>query len=85
MQAYHIIRTLLIQNNKIPKDRICFKDQKTAFNITLDDNQRKTICKLIFNDKIKKIVIDNKEYLLEDLDSIMKLKKELNDHTISLV
>ena len=85
MQAYHIIRTLLIQNNKIPKDRINFKDQRTSFNIVLDDNQRKTICKLIFTDKLKKLVIDNKEYILDDLDSILKLKKELNDQTISLL
>jgi hypothetical protein len=85
LQGYHMIRTILIQNNKIPKERICYKDQRGSFNILLDDNQRKIICKLIFSDNLKKIIIENNEYLLENIDALLKHKKELTDRTLALI
>lgn len=33
IQAYHTIRTLLIQNKKIPKERVSYRDFKGFFNI----------------------------------------------------
>lgn len=85
MQAYHTIRTLLIQNKKIPNDRITFRDQKGTFNIMVDDNQRKTICQLKFTDSIKKIIIGMNDYPLDSIDDILKFKNELNDRTLSLL
>ena len=85
IQGYHTIRTLLIQNKRIPNDRIEFEDQKTAFNITIDGNRKKIICQLKFTDSSKKILIDNKEYLLENIDEIIKYKNELIDRTLSLI
>lgn len=85
IQAYHTIRTLLIQNKKIPNDRITYRDQKGAFNIMVDDNQKKTICQLKFSDSSKKIVIGMNDYPLESIDDILKFKNELNDRTLSLL
>lgn len=85
IQAYHTIRTLLIQNKKIPKERIGFKDFKGFFNISIDESSKKVICKLMFNNSILKIAIDNNEYILEHIDDIMKYKNELTNRTILLL
>ena len=85
IQAYHTIRTLLIQNKKIPNDRISYRDQKGTFNVMVDDNQRKIICQLKFTDSSKKISIGMNDYPLESIDDILKFKSELNDRTVSLL
>ena len=85
IQAYHTIRTLLIQNKKIPKERIGFKDFKGFFNISIDESSKKVICKLMFNNSILKMAIDNNEYILEHIDDIMKYKNELTNRTILLL
>jgi predicted type IV restriction endonuclease len=85
IQAYHVIRTLLIQNKKIPKERISFRDFKGFFNICIDDSSKKVICKLIVNDTKMKIFIDNNEYTLEHIDDLLKYKNELTNRTISLI
>jgi hypothetical protein len=85
LQAYHTIRTLLIQNKKIPNDRITYRDQKGTFNILVDDNQRKTICQLKFTDSSKKLIVGMNEYPLENIDDILKFKIELNERTLQLI
>ncbi len=85
IQAYHVIRTLLIQNKKIPKDRIGFKDFKSFFNITVDDSTKKVICKLVFSDSKMKITIENNEYILDNIDDLMKYKNELTNRALALV
>ena len=85
IQAYHTIRTLLIQNKKIPNDRISYRDQKGTFNVMVDDNQRKIICQLKFTDSSKKILIGMNDYPLESIDDILKFKSELNDRAVSLL
>ncbi len=85
IQAYHVIRTLLIQNKKIPKDRIGFKDFKGFFNISVDDSVKKVICKLVFNESKLKITIENNEYILEHIDDLMKYKNELTNRTLALI
>jgi hypothetical protein len=85
IQAYHTIRTLLIQNKKIPNDRITYRDMKGTFNIMVDENQKKTICQLKFTDSNKKIIIGMNDYPLENIDDILKFKNELLDRTLSLL
>ncbi len=85
IQAYHTIRTILIQNKKIPKERIGFKDFKGFFNIQIDDSSKKVICKLMFNNSSMKIAIDSNEYILEHIDDILKYKNELTNRTILLL
>lgn len=85
IQAYHIIRTLLIQNKKIPNERISYKDFKSFFNISIDDSSKKVICKLGFNSGKMKISIENNEYILEHIDDLVKYKNELTNRTLALV
>ncbi|KAF2331086.1 type I restriction enzyme HsdR N-terminal domain-containing protein [Flavobacterium ginsenosidimutans] len=85
IQAYHTIRTLLIQNKKIPSQRIFFKDFKSFFNISIDDHPKKVICKLVFTDAKLKIAIENNEYLLSNVDDVLKYKNELINRTLLLL
>lgn len=85
IQAYHIIRTILIQNKKIPKERIGYRDFKSFFNICIDDSSKKVICKLVFTDKLMKINIENNEYILDHIDDLLKYKNELSNRTIALI
>jgi hypothetical protein len=85
IQAYHTIRTLLIQNKKIPNERITYRDQKGTFNIMVDENQKKTICQLKFTDSSKKIIIGIKDYPLESIDDILKFKNELTIQALSFL
>lgn len=85
IQAYHTIRTLLIQNKKIPSQRIFFKDFKSFFNISVDDNLKKVICKLVFTDAKLKIIIENNEYILSNVDDVLKYKNELINRTLLLL
>jgi hypothetical protein len=85
IQAYHIIRTLLIQNKKIPNERISYKDFKSFFNISIDENSKKVICKLVFNGAKMKIFIGDNEYNLEHIDDLLKYKNELTNRTLLLL
>jgi hypothetical protein len=85
IQAYHIIRTLLIQNKKIPGDRINYRDFKSFFNISVDDSSKKVICKLVFNANKMKMFIGDNEYNLEHIDDIFKHKNELTNRTFTLI
>lgn len=85
LQAYHTIRTLLIQNKKIPNLRIGYKDQKGAFNVLVDDNQKKIVCQLKFTDSMKKIYIGNNEYPINHIDELLNFKNELIERTISFI
>ncbi|WP_415712650.1 hypothetical protein, partial [Flavobacterium antarcticum] len=85
IQAYHTIRTMLIQNKRIPKERISYKDFKNFFNISIDNSTKKVICKLVFNDTKMKLIIDNNEYILEHIDDVIKYKNELINRTLVLI
>jgi hypothetical protein len=85
IQAYHTIRTLLIQNKKIPRERLGFKDYKGFFTIGVDDNSKKVICKLMFNGAVLKIAISDKEYTLDHVDDLLKYKNELTNRTMQLL
>lgn len=87
LQGLTIVKTLLY--GEIEMSRITFKDTSNYFNVLLDGNIRKWICRLYFNTDNKYIAfpeIDsegnktNKEYkiyLEEGLDSIFALKSKL--------
>lgn len=47
LQGYRIIQAILVQY--IDLERITYRDAKTYFGVLLDDNNRKTICRLWFN------------------------------------
>lgn len=70
MEAFLIVKTILRQ--QIPATRIAYRDAQSYFAILLDDNNRKTICRLYLN--------GNKKYIgLFD-----EQKKEIKTEILSL-
>jgi len=47
LEAYHIVKSIVRQ--AVSADRIVYRDTKSYMGILLDDNNRKTICRLWFN------------------------------------
>ena len=67
LEGFLIIKSLLRQ--KIDVSRVAYRDAQTYFAILLDDNNRKTICRLYFN--------GNKKYLMYFNDNKKEVKKEI--------
>jgi predicted type IV restriction endonuclease len=59
MEGFMIIKAILRQ--KINANRITFRDAQSYFAILLDDNNRKTICRLYFNATRKQFVTLNEQ------------------------
>ena len=53
LEGFMIVKTILRQ--AIPVSRIVYRDAQSYFAILLDDNNRKTICRLYFNSARKYI------------------------------
>lgn len=70
MEAFLIVKTILRQ--KIKPNRIVFRDAQSYFAILLDDNNRKTICRLYLN--------GNKKYFV----TIDEQKKEVKNEITSI-
>lgn len=67
LEGFLIIKSILRQ--KIDVSRVAYRDAQTYFAILLDDNNRKTICRLYFN--------GNKKYLMYFDDNKKEVKKEI--------
>ena len=75
LEGFMIVKTILRQ--KIPLKRIAYRDAQSYFAILLDDNNRKTICRLYLDGSKKYLVTldaDRKEvkHELSSLDDIFK-------------
>jgi len=70
IEGYHIVKSLLRET--VDPSRIHFRDAKTYFNILLDDNNRKPICRLYFNSSQKQIATfgDNREEVKSPIESL---------------
>lgn len=68
MEGYLIVKTILRQ--KINADRIYYRDAQSYFAILLDDNNRKTICRLYLN--------GSKKYLATLDEQRKEVKQELS-------
>lgn len=80
LEGFMIVKTILRQ--KIKVNRITYRDAKSYFAILLDDNNRKTICRLYFNSPKKQFVIldeQKKEVKTEitSLDDIFNFSETL--------
>ena len=80
LEAFYIVKGIL--REKIDGTRVCFRDAQSYFAILLDDNNRKTICRLYLNSGKKQIgILDEakKEIKqeLNTLDDIYKYKQLL--------
>lgn len=84
IKAYNVIKTILAMSSKIKSpqlERISYRDLRTMFIITVDNNQNKQICSIVFKENSKVIEINKVTYKLEDvsISSITRLKKELTE------
>ena len=80
LEGYFIVKTIL--KNLIDAKRIVYRDTLSYFNVLLDDNNRKTICRLHFNASQKYIGLigeDKKEVRnpVECLDDIYKYQEQI--------
>lgn len=81
LEGYLIVKTILRQ--KINATRIVHRDAQSYFAILLDDNNRKTICRLYLNGNKKFIstIVDKKEVKVEiaTIDDIFSHSEKLFD------
>ena len=80
LEGFMIVKTILRQ--KISATRVSYRDAQSYFAILLDDNNRKTICRLYLNGSKKYFVIldDQKKevkYEIISLDDIFKYSETL--------
>ncbi len=80
MEGYFIIKSILAET--IELKRIAIRDTKSYLGILLDDNNRKWICRLLFNTKQKYIEVrvsdkESNKYPIEDLNDIFQHKDEI--------
>lgn len=80
LDAFYIIRGILC--SVVKSNRICYRDAQSYFAILLDDNNRKSICRLYLTDKRKQIGVfdaDRKEvkHDLQFLEDIYLYKDAL--------
>lgn len=81
IEAYHIIKSILRQ--VVSPDRVVMRDAESYCPIFLDNNNRKCICQLRFNNLANKklrLFDENKnkiEYTIGDLNEIYNLSDEL--------
>lgn len=85
IKVYHVIKTILAQNNKIDTHSIGYRDLKGKFSILIDDNQKKKVCDLFITPSSHKIDIDGEIIEIPDIDSIVKLKKKLTEKALSFM
>jgi hypothetical protein len=52
LQAFYIVKAIL--RNTIPADRITYRDSQTYFAIFIDNNNRKTVCRLYLDSQTNK-------------------------------
>lgn len=79
-EGFLVVKSILRQ--KIPIERVNYRDAKTYFAVLLDDNNRKPLCRLWFNGKTKHIGIFDAEkketkYSIEKLDDIYQFSDQL--------
>lgn len=81
LEGFMIIKTICRQ--KVGVNRIFYRDAQSYFAVLLDDNNRKTVCRLYFNSVSKKYIsfidVDKKEtkYEINSLDDIFNFSETL--------
>ncbi|GGH20593.1 type I restriction endonuclease [Mucilaginibacter phyllosphaerae] len=80
LEGFYIVKSLLRQN--IDSKRITYRDAQSYFAILLDDNNRKTICRLYLDGAKKYLVVLDEakkevKYEINSLDEIYKYSETL--------
>lgn len=82
LEAYYIIRGILAGH--VPASEVAYRDAESYFSVLYSDNNRKPICRLNLDARVKHIMIANQDknferHDIESLEDIYKYKKELID------
>lgn len=83
LEAFYIIKSML--RNILPANRITYRDAITYFSVFCDDNNRRPICRLYFNNPQNKSIRiwgSSKEwdkFSIQELDEIYNYQNELAD------
>ena len=85
LKIYHTVKTILVHNKKIDADRITYRDQKNSFNVLVDDNNKKIVCKIISARNKYTIEINGDKFDYIGIDSIVKIKKQLLESALSYI
>ncbi|KMQ66700.1 restriction endonuclease or methylase [Chryseobacterium angstadtii] len=81
LEAFQIAKAIL--REKVPSDRIAYRDTLSYFGVLLDDNNRKPLCRFHFNTANKYIETFHngkdagEKVLLNNLDEIYNFKEQL--------
>lgn len=79
LKIYHTIKTILIHKKEIEASRISYRDQKNSFNILVDDNNKKIVCKILNSKGLYFIEINGLKYDIKGMESVVALKKIILD------
>lgn len=85
LKIYHTVKTILVHNKKIDSDRITYRDQKNSFNVLVDDNNKKIVCKIVSSRNKYTIEVNGDKFDYDGIDSIVKIKKQLLESALSLI
>lgn len=89
VEGYHIIKAIV--RNLVPTKRVFMRDANSYCAILLDDNNRKTICRLRFNNvqKLKLGLLNDKkeeeQVQLESIDDIYNYADQIRSTVTSLL
>ena len=85
LKIYHSVKTILLNTvKKIDSTRINYRDQKSSFNVLVDDNQKQIIAKITTSRNKYYLEIGgnkNDKHEVSDIESIVSLKKKLKEVT----
>lgn len=86
LEGYAIVKSIL--NSHVDIKRVTYRDNASYFNVLLDDNIRKTICRLYFNRSQKYIafVKDKKEerIAIDSVNDIFNYSNRIQDKALEL-
>lgn len=71
LEAFYLVKTLL--RNVCPAERITYKDTRSYFGVSIDNNVRKTICRFYLNQPTRKriaIIAEDKSEVMHKIDTI---------------
>lgn len=80
LQAFYIIKAIL--HGTIPAERVTYRDAQTYFAVFLDNNNRRTICRLYLDSDTRKRIVfldENKNEVANKIQSIDDIYKYSND------
>jgi predicted type IV restriction endonuclease len=87
LKSFYIVQAILAR--MVDRRRIIYRDAQTYFAILLDDNNRKTICRMYFNSAKKFIAFFNEDkveikHQIDELDDIFRYAHKLEKAVLRL-